>query len=192
MENNKKKNIITITGKIGAGKTEIVKKISEILNMQTYSGSETFRKLARKQNMTINEFNEYVKDNPKIDREIDDATAEHIKDKNNIIIDARLGWYIVPESFKVYVKVNLDNAAKRIIEDSINRGKEEEYENELVAKNSIIIREHFEKVRYLKEYKVDISDEKHYDLIIDTTNILVEDAAIYIIKKYKDWKEKKK
>lgn len=186
------KNIITITGNIAAGKTEIVKILSNVLGMSTYSGSETFRKLAREHNMSVTDFNEYVRDYPKVDRQIDDATASHIMDKDNIIVDARLGWYVVPESFKIYVKVGLDEASKRLIEDVKKRGIEEKYIDELEAKEAIVLREHFEVARYMKEYKVNILDEKNYNLIVDTTNISLEQAAKIIKEEYEKWQEKKK
>ena len=35
------------------------------------------------------------------------------KQNDNFVIDARLGWYAVPESFKVYLKVDLDVSAQK-------------------------------------------------------------------------------
>lgn len=192
MIENNDKNIITITGKIAAGKTAIVKILSDILGMGTYSGSESFRRLARENNMNVTDFNEYVRDYPKVDRQIDEATESYIKDSDNIIVDARLGWYVVPESFKVYIKVDLKQASQRLVQDAINRGEEEKYIDELDAEKSIILREHFEVARYLKEYGVDISSEKNYDLIVDTTNISLEQAANIIKEEYEKWQEKKK
>ncbi len=192
MKENKYKNIITITGKIAAGKTYIVNMLSEMLGMGTYSGSESFRRIAREHNMSITEFNKYTRDYPEVDRQIDDATAEHIKDSDNIIVDARLGWYVAPESFKVYIKVDLDKASERLLKDAKNRGKEEKYIDKADARNSIILRERFEESRYMKEYGVTISDEKNYDLIIDTTNISLEESANKIKEEYEKWQKNKK
>ncbi len=186
------RNILTITGNIAAGKTYIVKKLAEVLGMGTYSGSESFRRLARENNMTVTDFNEYVRDYPGVDKQIDDATEEMINASNNIVVDARLGWFVCPESFKVYIKVDLDTATKRLIMDAKNRGQEEKYINESDAKKSIVLREHFENARYLKEYGVDISDEKNYDFVIDTTNMTLEEAAEKIKEEYIKFKEKKK
>lgn len=192
MNENKEKNIITITGNIAAGKTYIVKLLAEMLGMGIYSGSESFRRLAREHQMSVTDFNEYVRDYPKVDRQIDDATAMYIKDSDNIIVDARLGWYVVPESFKVYIKVDLNIASKRLVQEAKNRGREEKYIDEVDAEKAIILREHFEIARYMKEYSVDISNEKNYDLIVDTSSISLEESAKIIKEAYEKWKEKKK
>lgn len=192
MIENKDKNIITITGKIAAGKTAIVKILSNMLGMGTYSSSESFRRLARENNMSVTEFNEYVRDYPAVDRQIDEATEDYIKDSTNIIVDARLGWYVVPQSFKVYIKVDLKQASKRLVQDAKNRGEEEKYIDELDAERAIILREHFEVARYMKEYKVDIFSESNYDLVVDTTNITLEEAANIIKEEYEKWGNKKK
>lgn len=192
MIETKERNIITITGNIAGGKTAIVKILSKMLGMGTYSGSESFRRLAREHNMSVTEFNEYVRNYPEVDRQIDDATAEAIKDSDNIIVDARLGWYVEPESFKVYVKVNLDIASKRLVQDAKNRGEEEKYIDEQDAKKAIVLREQFEAVRYMKEYGANISNKSNYDLVIDTTHISLEEAADKIKEEYEKWQKKKK
>ena len=43
--------------------------------------------------------------------------AEYAREHDNFIIDARLGWYAVPESYKVYLKVDIDVAAQRAFND---------------------------------------------------------------------------
>lgn len=192
MIETKERNIITITGNIAGGKTAIVKILSKMLGMGTYSGSESFRRLAREHNMSVTEFNEYVRNYPEVDRQIDDATAEAIKDSDNIIVDARLGLYVEPESFKVYVKVNLDIASKRLVQDAKNRGEEEKYIDEQDAKKAIVLREQFEAVRYMKEYGANISNKSNYDLVIDTTHISLEEAADKIKEEYEKWQKKKK
>lgn len=192
MKENKFKNIITVTGNIAAGKTYIVDSLAKILNMKTYSGSESFRKLARKHKMSVTDFNEYVIKYPEVDRKIDATTARHIKRKNNIIVDARLGWYVIPNSFKVYIKVDMETATTRLVEESKKRGKEEQYINKEEAKKAIISREKFERARYIKEYSVDLLDEKNYDFIIDTSKLNLKTSVDIIKEAYEKYKEEKK
>ena len=121
-----KKNIISISGELASGKSTIIKILMEDLNYSVYRNGEYFRKLAAEKNMSITEFNEYVEDHPEIDREVENSAALYAKNHDNFIIDARLGWYAVPESFKVYVKVDIDEAAKRAFNDQ-NRKETENF-----------------------------------------------------------------
>ena len=72
----------------------------------------------------ITTFNEYLGEHPEIDQQIEKSAAEYAKDHDNFIIDARLGWYAVPESFKVYLRVDIDEAAKRAFEDKKRKNTE--------------------------------------------------------------------
>ena len=45
------------------------------------------------------------------------SEIEYAKEHDNFIIDARLGWYAVPESFKVYLTIDINEAAKRAFYD---------------------------------------------------------------------------
>ena len=54
--------------------------------------------------------------------QIEKSATEYAQNHSNIVIDAKMGWYAVPESFKVYLKVDIDIAAKRAFADE-NRKK---------------------------------------------------------------------
>ena len=76
--------------------------------------------------MDVTEFNKYVEKHPEIDRQIENSARLYSIDHDNFIIDARLGWYAVPESFKIYLKVDTDEAAKRAFYD-VNRKSTENF-----------------------------------------------------------------
>lgn len=178
------KNIICISGNIAVGKSEVAKSLAKKLGYKLYKASESFRACARKNNMSLVEFNDYVKKNPSIDYEIENRTKIVAKENSNIVIDARLGFYVAPESFKVYMIANIDEAAKRLYIASKLRGEEENYNSCKEAKEAIKHRENSEHERYLKLYNVDICDMKNYDYIIDTTNMTQEEVVNKIYEKY--------
>lgn len=184
-----KSEIITISGNIASGKSEICSMLSDMLCMQVYSASQSFRAMSREYNMTLVEFNKYIENKPEVDREIENRTAEEAKKNNKLIIDARLGWYVVPTAFKVYIKADIDVAAKRLKSFCVRRGIEEQYETELDAKKAIIKREELERERYKKQYNVDLDDEANYDLIIDSSAKSLFEIASIIAEKYKEWLE---
>ena len=122
-----KKHIISIAGELASGKGVISKAIIEKLNYGIYRNGEYFRKLAKEHNMDVTSFNKYVKNHPEIDLAIEKSASEYAKTHDNFVIDARLGWYAVPESFKVYLTVDINEAARRAFYDE-NRKETEKFE----------------------------------------------------------------
>ena len=108
-----KKNIISLAGELASGKGAVSKLLCEELNYTVYRNGEYVRKLAKEKGLDITSFNAYLKDHSEIDRQIEKSAAEYAKTHNHFIIDARLGWYAVPESFKVYLVVDIDEDGKK-------------------------------------------------------------------------------
>lgn len=184
-----KKQMICISGNIAVGKTEVAALIATKLGYSLYKASESFRKLARENDMDLVAFNEYVKSNPDIDKAIEAKTQEVINSSNEIIIDARLGFFLSTNAFKVYMVADETVAAKRLLEASKKRGKEEDYASVSDAFEAIKIREKSERDRYLKLYNVDIHNLDQYDYVIDTTNLTSDEVATKIINAYNVWSE---
>ena len=66
--------------------------------------------------------------------------------------------------------------------EEIKKQRNEDVVNSLEEmKKSLKKRIDNDRERYLKYYNVDYSDEKHYDLVIDTSNINAEEVAKNII-----------
>ena len=182
-----KKSIISLSGDLAAGKGEVSRILSQNLSYSIYRNGEYFRNLAKEYNMDLESFGEYVKNHSKIDLEIENSSKEYAKNHDNFIIDARLGFYSVPESFKVYLKVDIDEAAKRAFYDQ-KRKDIEGYSSIEEQKKALIKRFNDENERYLKLYGIKKDNYNNYDLIVDTTNKAPEEVADIIIENYKKWK----
>ena len=183
-----KKNMICISGNIAVGKTEVAKIISEELNYKLYRASDYFRELSRQMNMDLVTFNEYVENNPDIDKSIENNTKQVVEKENNIVIDARLGFLLSgTKAFRVYMVASKDVAASRLFEAAKTRGKEEKYKDVESVLEAIDIRENSEHERYLKLYGVDVHDESNYDYVIDTTTLNSKQVAEKIINAYNVW-----
>lgn len=183
-----KKHIISLGGELASGKGVTSKILMERLNYSIYRNGDYFRKLAKDMNMDVTTFNIYVKEHPEIDRQIENSAAEYAKEHNNFIIDARLGWYAVPESFKVYLKVDINKAAQRAFYDQ-NRKDSEKFDTIEEQKADMEKRYNLENERYWELYQVRKEDESNYDLVIDTTNLTAEETADIIETEYKKWLE---
>lgn len=181
-----KKHIITIAGDLASGKGTVTKLLSEELGYEIYRNGEYFRSLAKEKGMSVTEFNIYVEDHPEIDRQIELSAKNYSDAHDNLIIDARLGWYAVPYSFKIYIKVDIDEAAKRAFYDEA-RKETEKFETIKMQKDDIIKRYNLENERYFKLYNVRKDDMSNYDLVIDSTNITPEILKEKILEEYYKW-----
>ncbi len=184
-----KKHIISIAGELASGKGAVSTILMQKLNYGIYRNGEYFRKLAKEMNMDVTAFNEYVKKHPEIDIKIEKSATEYAKEHDKFIIDARLGWYAVPESFKVYLTVDIEEAAKRAFNDE-KRKSTESFDTLEAQKADLIKRYNLENERYFKLYNVHKEDLNNYDLVLDTTNNTPEEIAEKIKEEYEKWLEK--
>jgi cytidylate kinase len=181
-----RKHIITITGDLASGKSTITKMLMNELGYSIYKNGEYFRKLAIENNMSVTEFNKYVENHPEIDRQIELSAENYAKEHDNLIIDARLGWYSVPQSFKIYLKVDIDEAACRAYKD-LDRKDSENFKSIEEYKVDLQKRDKLENERYYNLYGVRKNDMSNYDLVVDTTKLSPEEVMEKIKKEYNNW-----
>ena len=184
----KKKNIISLAGDLAAGKGTVSEILIKDLNYGIYRNGEYARKLAKDMGLDITSFNAFLNEHPEIDLQIEKSASEYAKDHDNFIIDARLGWYAVPESFKVYLRVDIDVAAQRAFNDLKRKGTEN-FNTIEEQKEDMQKRFNMENERYWKLYHVRKDDMSNYDLVVDTTNITPEEVADKIKAEYFKWLE---
>lgn len=182
----RKKHIISLCGELASGKGTVSKILKEKLNFDIYKNGDYFRELAKQHGMDITSFNMYVIDHPEIDRQVEYSATEYAKTHDNFVIDARLGWYAVPESFKVYLKVDIEEAARRAFYDT-NRKSSENLQTIEEQRKDMQKRYQLENERYYNLYGVRKEDESNYDIVIDTTNMTAEQVTDIIIQEYEKW-----
>jgi len=179
--------IITITGDPGSGKSTISNILCKKLGYEYVYTGMIHRKIAERHGMDAYELNKYAEEHPEIDDEIDSTFKTLDKDNKNYIVDSRLAWFFIENSFKIYLRTNPAVAAKRIFND--NKRFSEKYETEKDALKTIIRRKESEDKRYFKKYKADCSNMNNFDLLLDTSFLTPEQIADFIIEKYKKWKK---
>jgi len=185
-----KKHIISLGGELASGKGAVSEILIKELGYTVYRNGDYFRSLAKEMGMDITSFNLYVEKHPEIDKKVEYSATEYAKTHDNFIIDARLGWYAVPESFKVYLKVDINEAAKRAFNDQ-KRKSSENFNTLEEQKQDLQKRYRLENERYYKLYNIRKEDESNYDIVIDTTNMTAQDVSNIIIKEYTKWLEEK-
>ena len=183
------KHIISLAGDLASGKGTVSLLLKEDLGYTIYRNGDYVRALAKEKNMSITEFNIYLESHPQIDIQIEKSAAEYAKNNDNLIIDARLGWYAVPHSFKVYLKVDIHVSGKRAFNDP-KRKATESFNTIEEQKQDIIKRYNLENERYFKLYGIRKDDMSNYDLVIDTTNMTAKETSDKIKEEYFKWLDK--
>ena len=173
--------IITITGDLGSGKSTVSKILQEKLNYEYIYTGKIQRQIANRYNMTTLELNKYAETHPEIDEEIDSALRS-LNNSSGLIVDSRLAWFFIPQSFKVYLKTDLMVSINRIAGD--NQRINESYASIEEAADQITARKESENKRYKELYGANCSDLSNFDLIIDTSFITSEQVANLIMEEF--------
>lgn len=164
------KKIITIAGKLGSGKSSAAKQVAKMLNLQHFSSGDFYRQLASEHNMGIKDYLLTAEDDASIDEKVDDAIRQKGLEEN-LIIDSRLAFHWIPESFKVYLEIDPDIAAERMLidlETNESRQQSEHAKNIEEMKKNMIERHESDIKRYQNLYQLNHTDHAHFDLVINT------------------------
>ncbi len=185
-----KKEIITISGLPGSGKSSTANKVAEALNYKRFSTGDFMRNIALDMNLSLNELSKIAEnDNGEIDKRIDDENRK-LNEQNQFVIDSRLAFHFIPNSFKVFLDLPLEISKERIMKNlKLNalRQKSEKAENlEEVYKN-IQERLASEKKRYKELYNIDYTKKENFNLVIDTNENNLEETVEIILKEYNNW-----
>ena len=116
--------IITISGRPGSGKSVVASRVAEELGLDHVSAGDFMREMAAERGISILELSRAAEQRQDIDREIDARTMRLARERDNFVMDARLGWHFIPDSIKVFLEVDPAVAARRIYE--AQRGSEHE------------------------------------------------------------------
>lgn len=165
---------VTVFGMAGTGKGTVCKILCEKLGYKSFSGGDFARATADKMGVTLLELDEMSKTDKTIDIERDKVISDFGKNNDNFVVEARLAWYFIPDSFKVCFVCDFDERTRRVAQ--------REYKDIEVVKQETIQREKSIYERFDKYYGIkDFENEKHFDLVIDTTSILPEQIVHIII-----------
>jgi len=186
----RKKNIITITGQSGSGVSTVTGKLAEALGYRKFSAGGLFRNLALQYDMSVEKLNEYTKSHRVVDQEID-TLIRRLGEGNEIVLDSRLGYYWIHDSFKVYLAADPDIAARRIYDDIMSGSRKgEKAVTVMEAAASIQQQNKSAAERYFRNYGVDITNTNAFDLVIDTDDKTPEEVVALIRSHYKTWQRR--
>jgi cytidylate kinase len=167
------KNIqIVISGMPGSGKSTIARHLAAKFKLKHYSIGDFMRQIAKKRKISLLELSKEAEKSRNIDQELDRMT-KNLRKKRNFVIDSRIGWHFLPKSIKLFIKVDVKEAAKRIF--NAKRAIEKENLSLKMTMKNIERRMKSERIRYKTYYGIDINDLSSYDAVIDTSNLSISE-----------------
>ena len=176
--------IITITGKPCSGKGTVAKEFCKTFNFEYMCTGDMFRSYAKQFGydniLTFQEEDPRIK---QIDKLVDDNTINIGKTRinENIVIDSRMAWHFIPNSFKVFIDVSDEIAGLRLL----NAKRDTEQTDDLnEAIKSLQSRWNVENTRYMELYQTNNLNLNNYDLIVDSSNLTPQEVMNIIYEKY--------
>ncbi len=190
---NNKKQIITIGGRPGSGKSTAAKAVAAELAFTHFSSGDLFRAISKEHGQDVLQSNlaaEQEDGIPKIDQLVDQRLRDIGEHDDNVVIDSRMAWHWMPNSFKVFLNLDLETAAERILASMTpERIAAEHIPNDPheYAQN-LQGRLESETRRYKKIYDVDPYDIDNYDLVINTKTTQASEVVRLILERYAGWR----
>ncbi len=186
-----KKRIITIAGRPGSGKSTTSKAIAEQLGYEHFSSGDLFRAIGKERGIDVTQTNRAAEQDEVIDRLVDERLVEIGKTQDHIAIDSRLAWHWIPQSFKVYLDLDLEVAARRILAhiDPIRKAHEHVPDDPKQYAEALQHRLELEDSRYKAKYGVGIHDTAQFDQVIDTAVNTPTQVVKLILDAYQQWLE---
>lgn len=183
------KHIITIAGKPASGKSTASKNLAAALSYTHYSTGDFFREIGREMGLDVMAMNKTAETMAEIDHRVDERQKQLGETEDNFIIDARLGWFFIPNSFKVYLNLDSRIAAGRILSSMDEARKASEHIPDDAEEYAKVLDERLqsESGRYKNLYNADPSNMQNYDLVVDTGVHGPEEVKRLIIEAYEKW-----
>ncbi len=167
--------IITVSGLTGSGKNTIGELLATKLNYSVVS--PTFKDLAKKEGISLMQFQKKAEQDHDIDKKFDELLKEQVAEAGNCIVTTWLAPWILDADFRVYLDVPEKLRAKRIAKRDNMSEKE--------ALKHVSERDNGNRKRYLAVYNIDIFDRKKFNLIVKNEDSTPEEIVEEIIKKLK-------
>ncbi len=183
-----KKHIITIAGKPGSGKSSTADLVATRLGYARHSSGDFMRAIAKRRGVSINTLSEIAEHDDSIDRAIDEENKK-LNHASDIVVDARLAFHFIPDSFKVYLDLDIPTAARRIFNQrhDLRRESGEAAHTPHEMEALIAARLKSETRRYRRLYGIDHTDPHNFDLVINTARYSLPEVAEQIIAAYHKW-----
>ena len=184
-----KKNIITIAGSLGSGKSSTAKAVASVLKFRHFSSGDLFRQIAAARGESIEAMNISAEVQRDIDLRVDDLLKDLYRSEEKLAIDSRMAWHWMPGSFKVFLVLDPETAAERIFNHLRQEGRtSEDARSVQEVRNSIERRFASEQKRYAGLYGVNPTDPLNFDIVINTRHNDLKTVTAMLLAAYRAWR----
>jgi CMP/dCMP kinase len=185
-----KKQIITVAGLPGSGKSSTAKAVAAALGFRHFSSGDQFRQLAVERGESIEAMNISAEVQRDIDLEVDNMLQEIYRTRQHLVIDSRMAWRWMPDSFKVFLMLDADVAAARIFNHLRQEGRiSEDAQSVDEVRESIERRSASEQKRYAALYGVNVIDLRNFDIAINTEPNDLQTVTVIVSAAFLAWKD---
>jgi predicted cytidylate kinase len=171
--------IIAISGLPGSGKTSVGRMLAKELGYRFYSMGDLRGRMATERNLTIDQLNDLAKKEAWTDRDVDEYQRRMGLEEDNFVMEGWLSGHFIPHAFKVFLTVEPATGADRIFRDQ--RPDEPKQVSPSAVRRMLDRRVRDSDARYRRLYGFDYRDRRHYDLVIDTTDLTKQQVAKRIL-----------
>ena len=183
-----KKHTITIAGLPGSGKSSTAKGVAEVLGYEHFSSGDLFRRMAEERGLSVEELNITAEKQKEIDHAVDELLVQIGKEKNNLVIDSRTAFHWIPDSFKVFLDLDLHAAAERTFAQIQKEGRTSQAGSSLDEVYAHTVqRMESEQKRYRDLYTIEVTDKTQFDLVVDTEANNLEQVIKIVVAAYEKW-----
>ena len=179
------RHIITISGGPGSGKSSTANRVSEQLGYRRFSSGDFMRQIGLERGLTIDEMQTQAERDHSIDHAID-AAIRKTGEQEEIVIDSRIAFHWLPESFKVLLTLDPHIAAERTFKQIQEQGRMNQNGDSIEEIHKhLLARIESEKKRYKSLYDIDYPTVSDFDLVIDTATHSLDQVVDLIVEEYR-------
>jgi len=183
-----KREIVTIAGSPGSGKSSTAKALAASLGFRHFSSGDIFRQLAAERGLSIEAMNISAELQRDIDLRVDNLLQQLYAQQDRLVIDSRMAWHWMPESFRVFLILDPATAAERVFAQVRGAGRMSEDAASLdEMRRSIERRATSEQKRYAALYGVNATEPLNFDLVINTKYNGLDAVTAIVRAAYQAW-----
>jgi CMP/dCMP kinase len=184
-----KREIITVAGSPGSGKSSTAKALATAFGYRHFSSGDLFRQLAAERGESIEAMNISAEVQRDIDLKVDALLQDIYRTEDRLVIDSRMAWRWMPESLKVFLVLDPDTASERIFNSLRVEGRQSEDAASVdEVRRSIDRRFASEQRRYRALYDVNPTDPLNFDVTINTKYNDLKTVTAIILAAYEAWR----
>lgn len=160
---------LLLSGLSGTGSTTAAKRIAADLGLKYVYGGQIFRDLAAERGITLEELAESLEHDRETEQEIDRRLIQAGMEDGVLIESRTVGWIFprhVP-ALRVWLTCDLAERLRRV----------QDREHHPRSAENLLRREASDNRRYKRLYDIEPEDFSPFDLVLDTTDLPVDDVV---------------